>query len=1214
MVPLRIATAAFVEALIDTGSTHTYLSEAAVVKSNLMRIDCRPLNVRLATADVMVTVRHQVEVNFSLGPLQATYNFHVLPAASADAILGTDFQREFKIVPDVGAGIVTVKGVGQVPMLNWVTPKLALVLQIPDDLKTDQDKRLRDLLKPAFFATTEVPFGRVRDYVHTIDTGDARPIFQPLRRTSPADRGIVRDEVEKMLAAGAIRPSQSPWASPVTLVPKKDGATRFCIDFRRVNDVTVKDRHPLPRVDDMLEAMRGAAYFSSLDAASGYWQIPVAEEDIPKTAFLCTEGLFEWQVMPFGLCNAPATYQRMMQSILGSYMWNFCVCYIDDILVYSRSFDEHIKHLRMVLERLKEAGLLLKPSKCEFAQKQISFLGHIVSADGIRTDPKKVEKAENFPRPTTPTEVRAFLGLAGYYRRFIQDFARIAAPLYDLTGKNAFEWKPAAEEAFKKLKEALGREVLLHYPDFTKPFIVDCDASETGMGAVLGQQTPNGERPIAMESRKFTIAERKWHIREKEALAIKYALEKFRHYLLGAEFVVRTDHSSLTWLFKAKTGRLQRWALVLQEYLPFEIQHRAGKTHANVDALTRSFANSECVADHMVFMATPAKFELPVGAELIKEQECDPGYAAIKNQPHASIRKGVLGIEDFGRWRPYLPASLLERVVRVLHEHSIGSHFGPSRIRHLLSQLYVSNCTMAQLRDFLQRCQLCARRRPVQPHGPLRSRVPDQPWKTVAMDFCGPYPESRGNRYVLVFVDQFTKWVELVPTVDQNTITVIEAFYASIICRHGCPKRLLSDNGPSFRSRLLDTLCQNFGIEKIFSTAYYPQGDGYAERFMRTLNNSLSALTHHTGADWSAYLPGIAFGYNITKHAATDTSPFELLRGMLPHLPGGGEEKGDEAPGQAYVKRLRSVILNATQRALRALTTYHEKMKRQYDKKSRRKEVEEGTWVLVRLSDYEREKFPSVKLAPRWSEPRRVKEVSKDRSTCLVEGRDGRAERVNTNRLLPLSQDTWVANEPPQDKVETPAKTPARRDSSGSEGVWYAPPVHAPAEASVRAGQPLSEVRVPPATHSPVEPRQPRPPLLNPVSPHPAPPTPAKPPPATASDSGQSPPRSPNAESSQDSEPGLFEVERVLDYNANSDRFLVLWKGYPREEATWQTRHDLRRVPEAIRRFWRETEGPPVAPAPKAVMAKSKAKARPASRRRPTTDRPPVPKKRRRGL
>jgi transposase InsO family protein len=1179
VVPLRIATAAFVEALIDTGSTHTYLSEAAVAKANLTRIDCRLLRVQLATADVMVTVRHQVEINFSLGPLQATYCFHVLPSATADAILGTDFLREFKIVPDVGASMITIKGVGQVPMINRVDSTVALALQIPDDLSLTQDKRLRDLLKPAFFASTEVPFGRVRDYVHVIDTGDARPICQPLRRTSPAQRDIVREEVQKMLAAGAIRPSQSPWASPVTLVPKKDGATRFCIDFRRVNDVTTKDRHPLPRVDDMLEAMKGAKYFSSLDAASGYWQIPVAEEDVPKTAFICTEGLFEWQVMPFGLCNAPATYQRMMQSILGGFIWRFCVCYIDDILVYSRSFEEHLDHLRLVLERLKQAGLLLKSTKCEFAQRQISFLGHIVSAEGIRTDPAKVVKVEKFPRPTNPTEVRAFLGLAGYYRRFIKDFARIAGPLYDLTGNVAFDWKPSAEEAFKKLKAAFGREVLLHYPDFTMPFVVDCDASETGMGAVLGQKTSSGERPIAMESRKFTTAERKWHIREKEALAIKFALEKFRHYLLGAEFVVRTDHSSLTWLFKAKTGRLQRWALVLQEFLPFTIQHRAGKTHANVDAFTRSFADSECVADHMVFMLAPTKFQLPNGTELVEHQKKDQGYDALKAQSRASVRDGVLGLEEFGRWRPYLPASLIERVVRVLHEHPIGSHFGPSRIRHLLAQLYVCSCNVGHIRDLLQRCELCARRRPIQPHGPLRSRVPDQPWKTVAMDFCGPYPESRGYRYVLVFVDQFTKWVELVPTIDQNTITVIEAFYANIICRHGCPKRLLSDNGPSFRSRLLDTLCQNFGIEKIFSTAYYPQGDGYAERFMRTLNNSLSALTHHTGADWSAYLPGIAFGYNITNHAATDTSPFELLRGMLPHLPGGGEENVDEVPGKAYVKRLRSVILNATQRALRALTTYHEKMKRQYDKKSRPKEYEKGAWVLVRLSDYERDKYPSVKLAPRWSEPRRVKEVSSDGSNCLVEGRDGRAERVNINRLLPLSQDTWVANGPPAKEVETPATTPTRRDSSGSEGVWYGPPVHAPATAHVPVGQPLSEVPGPPATAGPAEPRLPRTPP-KPVPPQSIPPIPTP-----------TPPTPPKSASSQDSEPDLFEVEAILDHDATTDKYLVLWKGYAPSQATWQTRHDLRRVPEFLENFWQDR-------APAGVVTTDSAPARKRRRQR----------------
>ena len=417
-------------------------------------------------------------------------------------------------------------------------------------------------------------------------------------------------------------------------------------------------------------------------------------------------------------------------------------------------------------------------------------------------------------------------------------------------------------------------------------------------------------------------------------------------------------------------------------------------------------------------------------------------------------------------------------------------------------------------------------------------------------------------------VDQFTKWLELVPTPDQTAITVIRAFYTNVICRHGCPRRLLSDNGPSFRSHLLEALCKNFGIEKVFATAYYPQGDGYAERFMRTLNNSLSALTRHTAEDWSSFVPGIAFGYNITKHAATNVSPYELLRGMLPHLPGGGEEDQKAIAGQSYVKRLKSVISNATQRAIRSLTAYHEKMKRQYDKKAKERPLEVDAWVLVKCSDYERDKYPSRKLAPKWSEPTVVVEVSEDKATCVVRRKDGRTERVNVNRLLPLGQDTWPL-EPKPKKVETTATTPARRDSSGSEDWVYVPQGRARfAPPVVPTGQPIGETE--PLTlskkGSPSRPTEPSPPTF-PAAPTSSGVASGMPP---SPNQAALPARNPTSESSKDSEEGLYEVSKIVGYRKRDDKFKVRWKGWSAKHDTWQAREDLHRVPYIVEAYERE--------------------------------------------
>lgn len=302
----------------------------------------------------------------------------------------------------------------------------------------------------------------------------------------------------------------------------------FALITAMLNDITKKDQYPLPRIADMLSALSGMKWFSSLDAASGYWQIPVEERDIPKTAFLSTEGLFEWTVMPFGLCNAPATYQRMMQDILGSLIWTECLVYLDDVLVFGRTFDEHQERLHRVVHRLFDAGLLLKAKKCMFGARSTTFLGHVVSSEGIGPDPKKVEKIKNFPIPRNPKELRSFLGLGSYYRRYIKDFGRIAVPLHKLTEKDAtFTWAKEHKAAFQQIRDGISQAVVQGHPDFSKPFIVDADASEIGAGCILSQRDKEGrEVPILMDSRKFTAAESKWHIREKEALGIIYALEQ----------------------------------------------------------------------------------------------------------------------------------------------------------------------------------------------------------------------------------------------------------------------------------------------------------------------------------------------------------------------------------------------------------------------------------------------------------------------------------------------------------------------------------------------------------------------------------------------------------------------------------------------------------------------------------------------------------------
>jgi hypothetical protein len=592
--------------------------------------------------------------------------------------------------------------------------------------------------------------------------------------------------------------------------------------------------------------------------------------------------------------------------------------------------------------------------------------------------------------------------------------------LNDLTGDDVpFEWTEEREKAFADIRTCLTDDVVLPFPNFDLPFIVDCDASNVGMGAVLSQVINGTERPLSMESRKFTAGEKKWHIREKEALAIVYALEKFRRFILGRKFLVRSDHKSLEWLWQAKAGRLSRWALRLSEFLPFDIVHRSGKLHSNVDAFTRDFEESDCFPGEAFLtaitpvMEVPKELGLPSRCELIPAQARDKTCGQLLRLKRAACRDGVIGIGRGVRWRPVLPESMVDKVIQELHSHPLGGHLGARKLHSIVSDHFVIGNGLRSVQRVVNGCIRCKQRKvPQQKFGLLSSKPPAEPWKLVAVDFAGPLAESKdGNRFVLVFVDHFTKWVELIPTADQTAMTVVQHFYERIICRHGCPDQLLSDRGPQFIGQLMDTLCSYFGIQKIFSSAYYPQGDGFAERFMRTMNNALSAFTGGNPADWDKYLPGLAFAYNNSAHAATRVSPFYLNTGRIAKLPGekrigspfASELDADELN---YLKRLRSTITNSYRKARTAVESYWNKVKRQYDKGRKDIQLSQGDWILVLLSDYERKQFPCPKLAPRWSEPCQIMSCLENGVTYVVQRPNG-VESVHVSRLLPLGHNMW---------------------------------------------------------------------------------------------------------------------------------------------------------------------------------------------------------------
>ena len=434
--------------------------------------------------------------------------------------------------------------------------------------------------------------GRTKLIEHTINTGDANPIKRRPYKPTISQKPIIEQQIADMLASDQIVPSNSPWSAPVILVGKKDGGSRFCVDYRGLNEVTIKDSYPLPNIQDCLDTLSGSKWFSTLDLASGYWQCEVDPSDQHKTAFITHKGLYQFKVLPFGLTNAPATFERLMDQVLNGMLGEKCLCFLDDIVALGDTFEAAVLNLQSVFDRLKSAGLTLKPKKCNLFRQKVSYLGHVVSADGITCDPDKIEAVANWKTPRTVTEVRSFLGFANYYRRFIQSFAHIASPLSALTQKGKpFKWTDECEKAFQVLKKTLIEAPILAYPSSNPDdtYILDTDASLVGIGAVLSQRQNGVERVIAYASQTLSRAQRNYCTTYRELLAVVSFIKHFKHYLLGqTQFIIRTDHMSLKWLinFKDAEGLIGRWLVSIQPY-NYVIEHRRGVNHGNADGMSR---------------------------------------------------------------------------------------------------------------------------------------------------------------------------------------------------------------------------------------------------------------------------------------------------------------------------------------------------------------------------------------------------------------------------------------------------------------------------------------------------------------------------------------------------------------------------------------------------------------------------------------------------
>ena len=800
-----------------------------------------------------------------------------------------------------------------------------LYTRTAEGLTKDQQQQVAKLLTKheSTFSKTDEDLGRTGIIRHKINTRDAHPIKQPLRRLPVHMNDEADKQIDEMLKKDVIQPSSSPWASGIVMVTKKDGSKRFCVDFRKLNDITVKDAYPLPRIDASLDQLAGAKWFSCLDLNSGYWQVEVDENDRTKTAFVSRKGLYEFKVMPFGLCNAPATFERLMETVLAGLNWKICLIYLDDIIVTGKNFEDMIKNLDEVLSKLREAGLKLKARKCQLFAKQVEFLGHIISDKGIQTDPKKTQVVQNWPQPKTVHDVRSFLGLCSYYRRFIPQFAMVAKPLHKLTERNQkFVWTDECSKAFDTLKNRMVTSPILAYPDFSKPFILDTDASDQAIGAVLSQKIDGKEHVIAYGSRTLTKSEKRYCVTRKELLSLVNFVKYFRHYLYGKAFTVRTDHGSLRWLMKFKNpeGQLARWLEVLSTY-EMKIEHRPGRLHGNADSLSRipcrqcgmntvdDYSNSvpvvhqlsssdenhalrnigslqeECsdimqVKSWILEGERPDRVRIANGSYFLKSLWSQ--WPRLKLENGIVVRRWDVFRTDMVIWQAIIPLKHRRAVLRYAHDIKASGHLGIKKTYSKIQQRYYWPGCHNDVKVYVAGCEKCCKRKNPIPskHAPMQVVRSGLPMERIAVDIAGEFPVTeRGNKYILVIQDYFTKWVECFPMPDMRSSTVAKIMVDEVISRFGIPHTIHSDQGRQFESNLFRYMCRLLQIEKTRTTAYHPQSDGMVERFNRTLASMVSMFVNDNHSDWDELLPYLSMAYRATEHETTGMSPNLLMLG-----------------------------------------------------------------------------------------------------------------------------------------------------------------------------------------------------------------------------------------------------------------------------------------------------------------------------------------------
>jgi hypothetical protein len=874
-------------ALLDSGANQSIIGKDGLFLIKKLNLSVLPLRsqVKLLTADgTHQSLLGQVVLPMCVEGVCKELRVLVSDSVNVNLTVGIDFCYLFGIGADFKKD-------------SFYLPEISTLTSVDETngLTDEQQRKLNKIIE-LFKEIGGKKLGKTKLVEHHIDTGSATPIKQRYYQLSPAMLKILDKEVDEMLSLGVIRESFSPWSSACVLVKKKNGEYRFCFDGRSLNKVTKRDAYPLPYVNDILDRLRDVKFLSSIDLSKAFWQIPLSADSCEKTAFTVPRrGLFEFTVLPFGLHNSPQTLQRLMDRLFGPKFDNVFV-YLDDIIIASRSFQEHVDTLFEVYKQLKEAGLSVNLEKCDFCKFSLNYLGFTVDRKGLRTNDDKIKALVEYPTPRTTTEIKRFLGMAGWYRRFIPDFSTLVSPILELNKGRAkrqpIKWTLGAENSFLKLKQLLVSAPILTNPDFSKPFIIQTDASDTGLAAVLIQGEGEDERVIAYASRSLNKSERNYSATEKECLAVLFGIEKYRPYVEGTHFQVITDHYSLLWLahLQNPSGRLARWSLRMAQY-NFSISHRKGKLNVVPDALSRAFFKVNSLEFNPVDLEP---WYTKMLARINEQPERHPSWKVEGDRIYKYVPNKHNIVSNLIEWKLVVPRQLRPEVLRKCHDEPMSAHLGFFKTLSKICEKYYWPKMRTDVLRYVRRCETCLGSKASNKARPGlmgKDKLIKYPFQLLSVDIMGPFPRSsKGNSYLLAVADWFTKFVLLKPLKKATGPAIVKYLEDEVFLMFGVPQIVMCDNGSQFVGATFKKLMNTYKIQRVWYNARYTPQVNPVERVNRVIGTAIRSYVKDNHRSWDQEVYKIGHAIRNAVHEVTGFTPSFLNFGRT--IPPSGDFYG----------------------------------------------------------------------------------------------------------------------------------------------------------------------------------------------------------------------------------------------------------------------------------------------------------------------------------